>query len=209
MYKVFVKDIPIIISTEKNLGEQYTNIPLKQAHLKDLAEKINKGELRYLNLYHKNAEKLEGMIKKKIKVVEAAGGLVHNSKDEILFIRRNKKWDLPKGRIENDETHRKAAVREVMEETGIKDLEIQHFIMKTFHIFKRNGKYRLKVTYWYDMSCDYEGPLYPEKQEGIKKVKWKNLEKTQKALLDSYENVKLLFPKEYLISNPDNRITKV
>ncbi|HAV53435.1 MAG TPA: NUDIX hydrolase, partial [Aequorivita sp.] len=31
MYKVFVKDIPIILSTEKNIGEHYTTIPLKQA----------------------------------------------------------------------------------------------------------------------------------------------------------------------------------
>ena len=67
MYKVFVKDIPIILSTEENIGEHYTTIPLKQARFKKLVKKINNGELLYVNLYHKNAEKLERFLRKKIK----------------------------------------------------------------------------------------------------------------------------------------------
>ncbi len=209
MYKVFVKDIPIILSTEENIGEHYTTIPLKQARFKKLVRKINDGELLYVNLYHKNAEKLERFLRKKIKVVEAAGGLVYNSKREILFIRRNKKWDLPKGKIEKGETHREAAIREVIEETGVKDLEIRDFLNTTYHVFTRNGKFRLKITYWYEMFSDYNGPLIPEPEEGIKKVRWKNFEKAQKALQDSYENIKLLFPKEYLTTHPNDRITEV
>ena len=208
MYKVFVKDIPIILSTEKNIGDHYTTIPLKQAHFKKLVKKINNGELLYVNLYHKNAEKLEQFLRKKIKVVEAAGGLVYNGKKEILFIRRNKKWDLPKGKIEKGETYQQAAIREVMEETGIKDLEIRNFIKTTYHVFTRNNKFRLKITYWYEMYSSYEGPLTPESTEGIKKVRWKDFEKSQKALQDSYENIKLLFPEEYLTTHPNDRNTE-
>ena len=113
MYKVFVKDIPIILSTEKNIGKQYTSIPLKFARFKKLIKKINKGKLIYVNLYHKNEEKLERFLRKKLPVVEAAGGLVYNNKREILFIYRNGKWDIPKGRIEKNESHQEAAVREV------------------------------------------------------------------------------------------------
>lgn len=205
MYKVFVKDIPIILSTEKNIGNHYVTIPLQRARFKKLIRKINNGELLYVNLYHKNAEKLERFLRKKIKTVEASGGLVYNSKKEILFIRRNGKWDLPKGKIEKNESFSEAAVREVMEETGIKDLEVRNFIMTTYHVFTRNEKFRLKVTHWYEMYSDYEGPLFPEAAEGIKKVKWKNFEKTQKALQDSYENIKLLFPPEYLTTHPNDR----
>ncbi len=205
MYKVFVKDIPIILSTEKNIGEHYTTIPLKKAHFKKLIRKINNGELLYVNLYHKNAEKLERFLRKKIKVVEAAGGLVYNNKKEILFIRRNKKWDLPKGKVEKNESYRQAAIREVQEETGLMDIEIRDFLMTTYHVFTRNNKFRLKITYWYEMFSAYEGPLVPESAEGIKKVRWKDFEKSQKALQDSYENIKLLFPKEYLISHPNDR----
>lgn len=209
MYKVFVKDIPIILSTEENIGKQYKAIPLKLARFKKLIKKINKGELLYVNLYHKNPEKLEKFLRKKLPVVEAAGGMVFNDKKEILFIYRNKKWDLPKGKIEKKETHEEAAIREVQEETGIKELEIRKFLTKTYHVFKRNGKFKLKVTYWYKMHSNYEGPLTPEKKEGIKKVKWKNFEKSQKALTKSYENIKLLFPKEYLTTHPNDRVAKV
>lgn len=198
MYKVFVKDVPIILSTQKNIGNHYTTIPLKDAPFKKLVKRIYNGERLYIHLYHKNAEKLESFLRQKIKVVEAAGGLVYNKNKDILFIRRNKKWDLPKGKIEKGETYREAAVREVMEETGIKDLVIQSYLTTTYHIFTRNNKFKLKVTYWYEMYSEYEGELIPQQNEGIKKVKWKNFEKSKKALQDSYENIKLLFPKEYL-----------
>ncbi len=206
MYKVFVKDIPIILSTEKNIGSLYTSIPLKLARFKKLIRKINDGQLVYVNLYHKNEEKIEKFLRKKLPFVEAAGGLVYNQKKEILFIHRNDRWDLPKGHIEKGESYETAAVREVEEETGLKNVVIKKFITKTYHVFKRNGKFKLKATYWYEMYTDYDGELIPQKNEGIKKVRWKNFEKTQKALKDSYENIKLLFPKEYLTTHPNDRV---
>ena len=207
MYKVFVKDIPIILSTEKNIGKQYTSIPLKFARFKKLIKKINNGKLIYVNLYHKNEEKLERFLRKKLPVVEAAGGLVYNNKREILFIYRNGKWDIPKGRIEKKESHQEAAVREVEEETGITGLEVKKFLTTTYHVFKRNGKFKLKVTYWFEMYSEFDGEFIPQIDEGILKVKWKNFEKTQKALRDSYENIKLLFPKQYLLTHPNDRVT--
>ncbi|MEZ4778370.1 MAG: NUDIX domain-containing protein [Flavobacteriaceae bacterium] len=208
MYKVFVNDIPIILSTEKNIGKQYTSIPLKEVKFKKLINKINNGELLYVNIYHKNAETLEKFLREKLPVVEAGGGMVYNSKKEILFIRRNNKWDLPKGRVEKGESYEEAAVRETIEETGVKNLEVRKFLTKTYHIFKRNTKFKLKITYWFEMFSDYNGPLIPEPSEGIKKVKWKNFEKSQKALQDSYENIKLLFPREYLIPHPNDRVSQ-
>jgi 8-oxo-dGTP pyrophosphatase MutT (NUDIX family) len=163
----------------------------------------------YVNLYHKNEETIEKFLRKKLPLVEAAGGLVYNDKREILFIYRNKKWDLPKGHIDEGESHEAAAIREVEEETGVKDIVVKRYIMKTYHVFKRNGKFKLKATYWYEMYTDYSGDLKPQKSEGIKKVKWKNFEKSQKALRNSYENIKLLFPKEYLTTHPNDRISQV
>jgi|TARA_R110000787_G_scaffold71771_1_gene159772 8-oxo-dGTP pyrophosphatase MutT (NUDIX family) len=207
MYKVFVKDIPIILSTKKNIGSQYTAIPLKIVNFKKLIKQIIKGELFYINLYHKNEEKLEKFLKKKLPVAEAAGGLVYNNKREILFIYRNSKWDLPKGGLEKGETFEEAAIREVEEETGVQDLEIRGFIAKTYHVFKRNDKFKLKITYWYEMYTEYKGELVPQANEGIKKAKWKNFEKSQKALQGCYENIKLLFPKEYLTTHPKDRVS--
>lgn len=206
MYKVFVKDIPIILSTKKNIGSQYTAIPLKIVNFKKLIKQIIKGELFYINLYHKNEENLEKFLKKKLPVAEAAGGLVYNNKREILFIYRNSKWDLPKGGLKKGESFEEAALREVEEETGVQGLEIRGFIAKTYHVFKRNDKFKLKITYWYEMYTEYSGELVPQAKEGIKKAKWKNFEKSQRALQGCYENVKLLFPKEYLTTHPKDRV---
>ena len=50
MYKVFVNDLPIILSAKKNIGKQYTTIPLKEVKFKKLIRKINEGSLLYVNL---------------------------------------------------------------------------------------------------------------------------------------------------------------
>ncbi|TQD38675.1 NUDIX hydrolase [Haloflavibacter putidus] len=194
MYKVFVNDVPIILSTEKNMGDEYKSFPIKEVKIKRLIKKVAKGELLKVNLYHKKEEKLLKHLKKKLKTIVAGGGLVKNQNDEILFIYRNKRWDLPKGKAEKNESIEETALREVEEETGVQGLEITNFLQKTYHILKRNGKYKLKETFWFSMKTDFTGELLPQEDEGITKVKWKNSEKTQKALQKSYANIRMLFP---------------
>ena len=58
-------------------------------------------------------------LKSKLPVHKAGGGLVYNKKNQVLFIFRNGKWDLPKGGIEKGEKIAYTAIREVEEETGI------------------------------------------------------------------------------------------
>ena len=204
MYKVFVNDIPIIVSTQKEIGEKYTSFPLKTVRLKKVIRKILKGKLMYVNLYHPDETKLLKFLLKKMKVVTAAGGMVVNSNKEILFIYRNNRWDLPKGKTEKNESIEDSAIREVEEETGVRDLEIKRFITKTYHVFRRKGKLRLKETYWYEMYTEFDGDLIPEQSEGIKKAKWKNFEKSQKALKKSYANIKMLFPEKFLAGKSED-----
>lgn len=206
MYKVFVNDVPVILSTQKEIDEKYTSFPVKKVKMKRLIRKINNGELLYVNLYHPDEKKLLKHLFKKFRVVTAAGGLVYNDAGEVLFIYRNKRWDLPKGKTEKGETIEASAIREVEEETGVKELEVTRFLQKTYHVFKRKGKYRLKVTHWYEMHTSYTGVLKPEENEGIEKAKWKNVEKSRKALQKSYANIKLLFPKDYLTRHSKNRV---
>lgn len=206
MYKVFVNDIPIIVSTQKEIGENYTSFPLKTVRLKKVIRKMIKGKLIYVNLYHHDESKLLKLLLKKMKVVTAAGGMVFNPKKEILFIYRNNRWDLPKGKTEKKESIQDSAIREVEEETGVQGLVIKRFITRTYHVFKRKGKLRLKETYWYEMYTEYDGELVPEVKEGIKKAKWKNFEKSQKALKKSYANIKMLFPEKYLAGKSEDRV---
>ena len=104
MYKVFVKDIPIILSTQKKIDANYHSIPLEQVRIKKIIKSLYSGKVAHINIYHKNPEKLEYLLRKKLKSVEAAGGVVYNENGDVLFIRRNKKWDLPKGKIEKGES---------------------------------------------------------------------------------------------------------
>ena len=55
----------------------------------------------------------------RFKEVNAAGGLVSNRREDVLLIRRNGLWDLPKGHQEAGEDIKVTALREVREETGV------------------------------------------------------------------------------------------
>ena len=87
-------------------------------------------------------------------------------------------------------------MREVEEETGVGKLSITQKLQKTYHIFKRNGKYKLKVTHWFEMQSGFEGIPVPQENEGIEKVAWLNPDEVKEALKNSYENIKLLFEEE-------------
>ncbi len=197
MYKVFVNNTPIILSTKKAI-DGYETIPIKEANFLEIIEGIIAKKTTQYHLYHKKEEKLLTVLYTKLPVVIAGGGKVYNAVNEVLFIYRNGKWDLPKGKAEKKEDIETTAIREVEEETGVSGLEITKFLYKTFHVFKRNGEYRLKVTYWFEMKTDFEGEMIPQLEEDITKVKWKGKKKTKKALENSYANIKLLFSQKYL-----------
>jgi len=201
MYKVFVNNTPIILSTKKKI-QNYETIHIRDVDfaivIRDILQKESKGEEAKYHFYHKTEDKLFAGLYAKLPVVLAGGGKVYNAKKDILFIHRNGKWDLPKGKAEEKEDMETTAIREVEEETGVTGLEVIKFLYKTFHVFKRNGEFRLKVTYWFEMKTTYDGLLIPQKSEGIMKVKWKNAKKAKKALRDSYANINQLFSYEYL-----------
>ena len=194
MYKVFLNDRLIILSTQKDFGSGFTSMPIKKTNLQKVLNKVENGKLSNLNLYHKKEEKLLKHLKKKLKTVIAGGGLVINKNGEILFIHRKGRWDLPKGKTEKNETIEESAVREVIEETQVKDLIVKKLIQPTYHIIKSNDSYKLKETFWFEMHTPYTGKLKPETSEDIEQAVWKDLEGTKSALEDTYENIKLLFP---------------
>lgn len=115
------------------------------------------------------------------KLMHAAGGLVLNSENKFLFIFRNGKWDLPKGKIEENENPEMAACREVSEECGIGFPEIVKFICNTYHIYELNGKYILKETNWFLMNYSGDENPVPQREEGITKAEW-----TDGILIDEY-----------------------
>ncbi|WP_370476891.1 NUDIX hydrolase [Tamlana flava] len=192
MYKVFVGDKPIVLTTEVEKETNFKNYLLKTVNLRRVIRKLNNGSLEEIRLIHKNKDKLLKRFLKKLPNVVAGGGKVYNSRGEVLFIYRNDKWDLPKGKAERRESIEKTAIREVTEETGVAGLEITKPLETTYHIFKRNGRYKIKITYWFEMKTSFDGNLYAQEEEGITKVEWLNTAQIEDALENSYANIKLL-----------------
>ncbi|GAB1855878.1 NUDIX domain-containing protein [Flavobacteriaceae bacterium MHTCC 0001] len=192
MHKVFVGDKPIILSTKAKDKKGVKNYKLNSVILRNVVRKLNTTTLEEARLIHKKEEKLLKKFLTKAPNVIAGGGKVYNKDGKVLFIFRNGKWDLPKGKVEKKETIEEGAIREVEEETGVTGLKIVKPLETTYHIFKRRGRYRIKITYWFEMKTDFEGKLHPQEKEGITKVKWLGKKKIKKALENSYANIKLL-----------------
>ena len=197
MYKVFFNQKPIILTT--TFQEQTPESPLfflKFTNKKNIVAALRSKKVKQLYLYHAKEEKMWALFYEIFKVIEAAGGIVRQrSSGKYLFIYRNDKWDLPKGRIEEDEAVRTAAMREVEEETGVADLAIISALPTTLHLFHRNGKYRLKKTYWYAMETDFDEALIPQEEEGIQKVEWVAKEEVPNLYSNIYANIRHLWEK--------------
>ena len=198
MYKVFVNDKPLFLTNQIFKETDFQFFLLETVDIKQVIVKIFQNKIQKAYLYHPDEKEILKMLKTKLPVQKAGGGLVYNKKNEVLFIFRNGKWDLPKGGIEKNETIEQTSIREVCEETGAKDLVISDKLQKTYHIFKRNGRYKLKITHWFEMRTAFDGDLVAQIDEGIEKVAWLNAEQIKEALKNSYENIKLLFEEEHL-----------
>jgi ADP-ribose pyrophosphatase YjhB (NUDIX family) len=60
-----------------------------------------------------------------MKKTHSAGGVVTNSEGEVLVVSQHgTSWSLPKGHIDRGESALVAAMREIYEESGIRDLEL-------------------------------------------------------------------------------------
>ena len=199
MYKVFVNDKPLFLTNEIAKETDFQLFLLESIDFEQVIIKMFQNKIQKAYLYYPDEKAILKKLKEKIPVCKAGGGLVFNKRGEVLFIFRNGKWDLPKGGIERGEEIEDTAMREVEEETGVDKLAITRKLQKTYHIFKRNGKYKLKVTHWFEMQSNFDGIPFPQANEGIEKAVWLNQEQIKEALKNSYENIKLLFEEEKLI----------
>jgi len=114
-----------------------------------------------------------------------------DSKDEFLFILRNSVWDIPKGHLEKDEDMATCALREVQEECGISNHEIQKYLCTTYHTYEIQGRPVLKETHWYLMHGELINPV-PQLEEGITEVVWKSKDELDAVKTNTSANIKLV-----------------
>lgn len=192
MYNVFFNDSLIILASSKEPKIDAPSITFEGFILENVIQIMNKEKIKKLVVLSDDLEQDWQLFLEQIQVVPAAGGLVTNSRGEILFIFRHGIWDLPKGRIEKNEAVEVAAIREVEEECGISELQLQEKLITTYHIYFHNN-YKLKETHWYLMHSDYAEELVPQVEEGITKVGFKTETEILTLFKNTYANIQLVY----------------
>lgn len=198
MYKVFLNDRLIEFGASANSKKNNFVVKFDE---KVSAENIQNWFADFLlqssekvMLVHPNPGYLFQLFRSVFRELPAAGGVV-KSGDRLLFIFRNEKWDLPKGKIDKGEAPPEAALREVSEECGISGQQIVKQLPSTFHIykspyFKNKGEWIFKETFWFEMSYDGIDEIKPQIEEGITQVKWFRKNDLEEVLANTYENLK-------------------
>ena len=193
MYKVFYNQKSLHFTTVLSNNSKTTPLFfIKYASANSIIKALKDRVVTEVYLYHSNVKKIEKHFFKTFLSVEAAGGLVKHQDGRYLFIYRNNKWDLPKGKIEKRETLIKAAIREVIEETGVSDLIIKKPLPVTYHIYNASGKFKVKKTNWFLMESNYLGPLAPQIEENIQMAVWKKHTEIPELMKNAYENIKII-----------------
>ena len=121
---------------------------------------------------HSNLDELKKAFQKKFTVVRAAGGLVKNEDDKLLMIFRRNRWDLPKGKVDRNEKLQDCALREVQEETGLKNVKLEFDLTTTYHAYFEGTKHILKESHWFAMTVQGEQKLTPQIEEDITEIQW-------------------------------------
>lgn len=217
---LFVNDIPVIIlkpGKQPDLGQFNTTVDVRKApvtkadlinhvwvnnakvaHLNIILDLIDSKvpiALRSLVITVDDYDAIKDFLKKKFRIVKAAGGLVRK-KDRFLMIYRQKKWDLPKGKKETGERSRQTAVREVEEECNVK-VKLGKKISTTWHTYTMNKHAMLKKTRWYSMEIVDDSKMRPSLEEDIEDVRWMNQKEVYHALENSYNSIRFVFEEYY------------
>lgn len=198
MYKVFINEKKLSLSnTYQNSGKtlKYENKTTLEIAI-DILENTSTPDV---NVYGEDLDKIWSKFKDLMKNIEAAGGVVWKEDKKILFIKRLGKWDLPKGKLEKGESLEEASVREVEEETNLKNLELIKPLTTTYHVYtERNNQKVLKATHWFEMNFKGEDTSKPQTEEGITEVSWKALEEIEEVVYpNTFQNIKLIL-KEFI-----------
>jgi len=116
--------------------------------------------------------------------VLAAGGIVLRQGDTPLFavvrLRKRNEWVLPKGKLDDGETPRAAAEREVLEETG-HDVSVHEFLGTLVYESSRGSKV---VHYW---RMEANGGQVHALMRDVKSVDWLPLDQAVDRLSRGYE----------------------
>lgn len=177
MYKIYLGSHCFFISSKESFAHDF-DIHLIEPKAKDIIKVCSQLQKEGIDknpkviLLDGDDKRIQKEILKGFKLVVAGGGAVYNTDKELLLIKRHGKWDLPKGKLEPNESIELCAIREVEEECNVFGLELGRLIDITYHFFKTGSGWKIKQAYWYKMKSRDHSQAIPQKEEGIEKIKW-------------------------------------
>lgn len=205
MYKIYINGTPLFLASaeeaggapsadDKNIVTRYMGNSRLLLSYMDMLEKNPR--FGSVTVFADDVEQLFRDFAGQFRIIEAAGGLAYNPAGEVLLIFKRDHWDLPKGKIDEGESREAAALREVMEETGLSSAELGDYLGVTYHTYRDpKGRRIFKHTYWYRMKAEKEA-LEPQAEENIEHAEWRD----PRAFLDSkpvvYGNIRDLLEKD-------------
>jgi len=172
MYRTYINETLLIIA--ENMPEgigSYQQIEISNFNFKTFYRQVKSMLAAVPVIVAKDPKKAFRKIRSSFGVIHAAGGVVKNENNEYLFIFRKGKWDLPKGKLDEGERTKKAAVREVEEECGIEVSNLGDRLIKTWHVYEEKGQIVFKKTSWYHMKAKNQ-ELIPQLEEDITDARW-------------------------------------
>jgi ADP-ribose pyrophosphatase YjhB (NUDIX family) len=197
MVKIYFDNKPLFLTNDKQKVEDYLHRPetllMDESESKEVDEHSIRAMIQQMKqdnyetgvfLYYNTRALLEAF-KPMFAVIQAAGGLVHNPKKEILLIYRRQKWDLPKGKLDEGEDLEECAIREIKEETGLKQVAIEKPLTTSYHTYTENGHEVLKETHWFLMKAK-EQKLAPQTEEDIEKAVWVPIAQLENYMTGTY-----------------------
>lgn len=189
-YRIYVNDNTLIIADKlPEQTEKITVLEEKDFDFKSFYQNMGKLSAAQYAVISADPKAFYQQFKKNFTIIKAAGGLVKNAKGAYLFIFRNKKWDLPKGKVEKGEGLKEAGLREVEEECGVKISSNGKRLCKTYHVYEIGTKLVLKRTNWYSMAVKGVPKLIPQKEEGITKAEWLRASELKPILKNTYPSI--------------------
>lgn len=189
MYRIYINETALIISefVPEGLGN-FQNIEPQTFVFRDFYKQAKKNGPQICLILVDNAKDYFRKLRKGYQVIKAAGGLVANPDQEYLFIFRKGKWDLPKGKLDEGEKTKVAAVREVEEECGIKVGSLSEKLTNTWHVYEERGQVIFKKTSWYHMEAPKQ-KLIPQLEEDITDARWMSKDDFESIQKNTYPTI--------------------
>lgn len=196
MYEVFINNRPLVFDENQKIDNSFSITYSDDINWQEIVVSLESNKREKVNIVCADIEiAWQSFIVSFHKII-AGGGVVRNINKELLFIFRNGKWDLPKGKLEQNENIETCSIREVEEECGVNGLQIVSQLNKSYHMYFQNS-WIIKETNWFIMDTSFDGQLIAQIEEGIQLVEWKSDEQIKECLLNTYSNIEKVIKNYY------------